>query len=30
MKKLHKIYLILYKREIKNYKTQKYKHERIR
>jgi len=29
-KKLQTIYLMLYKRQIKNSKNQKYKHERIR
>jgi len=29
-KKLQTIYLMLYKRQIKNCKNQKYKHERIR
>jgi len=30
IKKLQTIYLMLYKRQIKNCKNQKYKHERIR
>jgi len=30
LKKLQTIYLMLYKRQIKNCKNQKYKHERIR
>jgi len=30
IKKLQTIYLMLYKRQIKNSKNQKYKHERIR